>query len=168
MPSRTEDLTVCESWKNKGRWKKAGALISRLKDDQSSWAFVADNELRRVADGIEAPWLALHAASFLLLASAGKERSQVGTVSFPRDNLPPELIAEDAGDHAVAALNHWHRTLDASQPSGRQDLAERIAESSVAKRFTRLQLAPLLRELLDAGLVRGDLRATAQRLVRLS
>ena len=168
MSSRTENLAICESWKNKGRWRKAGALIARLKDDQSSWAFVADAELRRVVDGIEPPWQALHAASFLLLASIKKERSQVCTISFPRDSLPPQLVAEDTGEHAVASLNHWHRTLDASESSGRQDLAECIARSHVPKRFTRMQLAPLLQELLDAELVRDDLKATAQRLIKLS
>ncbi len=168
MPSRTESLAICESWKNKGRWKKAEALNSRLRDDQSSWAFAAGAEPRQVAAGIEPPWQALHAASFLLLASVEKERSQVGVVSFPRASLPPHLVIDDKGRHAIASLDRWHRTLDAGDPTGGRDLAGSIAESQVAKRFTRMQLVSLLQELLDADLIRSELESTARRLIELA
>lgn len=163
-----EHLAVREEWSKKGRWTQPEKLAAILRPDQSTWAFESAASDCSVSNGLEPPWIELHAVSFLVQASKVAYRNKITVVAFPRSRIPAALIADDRGEHLIAYLDHWHRTLDSNSESSRTALARNTSPHVQIRKFTRTQLAPLLQELLDRDLVRSDLRAVAEDLVRLA
>lgn len=144
---------------------KPGELVPREGERaKSAWAYSLHAGESEEID----PWatLELHALAILVSASSSQIRNRIVGVRFSRALLQPAWVIEDRGRHLVEAHDETHRSLQTGEPAIAGEL---LAQGDFQEwTFTRDQLAPLLKRVVDAGLVRQEFQPVAIQLLQLS
>jgi hypothetical protein len=131
---------------------------------KSSWAHCLDDgaAVQMLVDTAQAH-RKLQALNMWLHASARVTRSAVDVVSLHRDKLPASAVTDDRDKHLIRRFDATHRSLSL-EPAQRAAIVKTAAWREI-RSYSKAELAPLLDELLSAGLVRRELRALAKRLL---
>lgn len=140
---------------------------------KSSWAHVLDDHYIEACFGAEGPRAtrALQALAILIFVEKKRpgERSAVSGVSLLRSAIN-DSVADDQWPHPVEKFDVTHRSIKSATDEMRRGIVRVVFENKAVEpwKYSREELLPLLRLLLDRRLVTDEFRDAAEHLLNRS